>query len=105
VDYILTVGGNDTLWGRDAEIFKTWDLKKEPWTDRGDLARAQTLQGCDPLPPTSDGGIGASGWVTLRSFSDFCRAIFFGPTSCPKKSIMRTAKFRKQRARAYRRVS
>jgi hypothetical protein len=66
---------------------KTWTFtgKKSPG-QTGELARAQRLQGCDRchLQVT---GIGASGWVTLRSFSDFCRAIFFGPTSCPKNAL------------------
>jgi hypothetical protein len=49
-------------------------------------------------------GIGTSGRVTLRSFSDSCRVIFFGPTVVSRGGMMRTPRVQKWRPRAYQRL-
>jgi hypothetical protein len=81
---------------------QTWTLleEKEPWAERGNCQGSEGATAA-ALQVT---GIGASGRVTLRSFSDSCRVIFFGPTVVSKKCIMRTPRVQKWRPRAYQRL-
>jgi len=84
---------------------KTWTFtgKKSPG-QTGGTGQGSEAPRLQPLPPTSDGGIGASGWVTSAPSATFVEQSFLDQPRVQKMHYANSASAEAARPRAYQRV-